>query len=91
MSSPRAYVSITLSYVRQVTASELRQNVYQLLDEVLESGEPLEIGRRGRVLRIVPEAQPSKTAAIRGNPDALVGDPDDIVHMDWSPAWVPQA
>lgn len=76
-----------MAYVRQVTVSELHQNIYRLLDEVLESGEPLEIPRRGRVLRVVPEAALSKTAAIRGNPHALTGDPDDIVHMDWSPSW----
>lgn len=77
--------------MRQVTASELRQNVYRPLDEVLESGEPLETGRKGRVLRVVPEGLPSKTAAMRGNPDALTGDPDDIVHMDRSSSWAPQA
>jgi hypothetical protein len=31
-----------------VTASELCQNTYRLLDQVLETGVPLEIGRHGR-------------------------------------------
>ena len=47
-----------------ISASQLRQNIYRLLDEVLESGEPIEIERNGRRLRIVPaeapiEARPS--------------------------------
>jgi antitoxin (DNA-binding transcriptional repressor) of toxin-antitoxin stability system len=41
-----------------ITASELRQNVYRLLDEVLRTGEPLEIDRAGRRLRIVPVDAP---------------------------------
>lgn len=35
-----------------ITASQLRQDVYRLLDHVLETGVPLEIERGGRRLRI---------------------------------------
>jgi hypothetical protein len=38
-----------------VTASELRMNIYRLLDQVLETGVPLEIERKGRTLQIVAE------------------------------------
>ena len=85
-----AYVCSTVACVRQVSASGLRRNIHRLLDEVLESGEPLEIPRRGRVLRVVAEATASKTAAMRGNPHALTGDPDDVVPVDWSPSWARQ-
>lgn len=47
-----------------VSASELRRNVYPLLDEVLESGTPLEIERRGRRLRIVPVDTVSRIARL---------------------------
>jgi antitoxin (DNA-binding transcriptional repressor) of toxin-antitoxin stability system len=72
-----------------MSASELRQNIYRLLDEVLETGVPLEIERKGRKLRIVPEDRPSKLDRIVGRDDALVGDPDDIIHMDWLQHWKP--
>jgi hypothetical protein len=36
------------------TASRLRENVYRILDEVLETGVPVEIERRGKILRIGP-------------------------------------
>jgi antitoxin (DNA-binding transcriptional repressor) of toxin-antitoxin stability system len=72
-----------------VTASELRQNIYRLLDEVLETGVPLEIERKGRRLRIVAEDQPSKLDRLVPHPDALVGDPEDFVHIDWSHEWRP--
>ncbi len=72
-----------------VTASELRQNIYRLLDRVLETGEPLEIERKGRRLRVIADDQPSRVAALRPHPDAVVGDPDDLVHVDWTGEWRP--
>ena len=59
-----------------ITASKLRENVYRLLDEVLETGKPLEIERKGRILRIVPEAKVSKMERLRKR---LAGGPDRIV------------
>lgn len=62
----------------------MRRNIYKLLDEVIETGVPLEIERKGQTLRIVPEERLSKLGRITGREDFLVGDPDDIIHMDWS-------
>lgn len=74
----------------RVTASQLRADVYRLLDRVLESGEPLEIERGGRVLRIVgPTAGPSWVDRLPRRDGALVGDPDEFVHLDASDAWDP--
>lgn len=73
-----------------ITASELRQNIYRLLDEVAETGVPLEIERKGKRLRIVPaDEPPSKLDRVKGDPDYIVGDPDDIIHMDWIKYWKP--
>lgn len=68
--------------------SELRQNIYQLLDQVLETGVPLEIERKGQKLRITPEPLRDKLENLKRR-DCLVGDPEDIVHMDWSKEWRP--
>ncbi len=43
-----------------VNPTELRANLHQLLDEVLETGVPLEIERNGRRLRIVADPPTSK-------------------------------
>ena len=72
-----------------VTASELRQNVYRLLDETLRSGVPLEIERNGRLLRIVPVDAPPKLDRLAPHPGTIVGDPEDLVHVDWSAEWRP--
>jgi prevent-host-death family protein len=74
--------------VLAVTVSELRQNIYRLLDQVLDTGVPLEIERKGKKLRIAPEEPRDKLDNLKRR-DCLVGDPEDIVHMDWSKEWRP--
>jgi len=44
--------------MKTVTATELRTNIYQLLDEVLRSGLPIEVKKGDRKLRIVPVEKP---------------------------------
>jgi hypothetical protein len=39
----------------RLTASKLRANIYRVLDQVLETGVPVEIERHGRRLRIIAE------------------------------------
>lgn len=72
-----------------ITASELRQNVYRLLDEVLGTGRPLEIERHGQLLRISPAAAASRLERIAPRPELIVGDPDELVSWDWSASWRP--
>ena len=38
-----------------VSATQLRQNIYAILDEALSTGKPVEIERKGKRLRLVPE------------------------------------
>lgn len=72
-----------------VTASELRANIYRLLDRVLETGVPIEIERGSRRLRIVPVDPPERLARLVARPDVVRGDPEDLVHLDWSGEWRP--
>lgn len=72
-----------------ITASKLRANVYRLLDEVLESGRPLEIERKGKTLVIAPKEARSLWERLPRREGAIVGDPSDLVQMDWSSEWNP--
>lgn len=74
----------------RVTASQLRADVYNLLDRVLETGEPLEIERGGRVLRVVAEPRGSWIDRLVVRDGVLVGDPEELVHVDWSGEWKPE-
>lgn len=70
-----------------LTPSRLRQNLYRILDRVLETGEPVKIARRGKRLRIVRDADARKLDALKHHPDYLRTDPEDLVHIDWSDEW----
>lgn len=70
----------------KITASKLRENIYNILDEALETGVPVEVERKGRVLKIVPPPKVDKLAKLKKR-KALVGDPESIVHMNWLKYW----
>ncbi|HLK18434.1 MAG TPA: hypothetical protein VKT81_05735 [Bryobacteraceae bacterium] len=69
----------------KVTASKLRENIYGILDQALE-GVPVEVVRKGKILKIVPEVKPDKLSRLKKR-NYIVGDSDDIVHMDWLSEW----
>lgn len=70
-----------------VTATELRQQVYRLLDRVLETGEPLEVIRKGRRLRVIADDPVDRLSRATPIPGLIAGDPEDLVVGDWSSAW----
>jgi Antitoxin Phd_YefM, type II toxin-antitoxin system len=71
-----------------IKASNLRQNIYRILDQVLETGVPVEIERHGRLLKIICEEPPSKLERLAPR-DYLCGAPEELVHLDWSNEWRP--
>ncbi len=77
-----------MTETHRVSATALRQNIYQLLDDVLETGAPLEVERGGRRLRIIRVETTSKLDRLIRR-DIVTGDPEDLVHMDWSTEWRP--
>ena len=69
--------------MKTVTPTELRSNIYKLLDEVLASGIPLEIDKGGKLLKIVPVERPNKLDNLIVRPDFIQGDPDDLPEVSW--------
>lgn len=77
-----------------IKATNLRANLYSYLDRVLETGEPLEIERKGRRLRIGLAAAPKKTSAtllqcLEPHPDYILGDDAGLVSVEWLGQWKP--
>jgi hypothetical protein len=72
-----------------ITASHLRADVYRLLDEVLETGQPLEIDRKGKTLVIAAKEERPLWDRLPRQGAFIVGDPDDLIHIDWSSEWNP--
>jgi antitoxin (DNA-binding transcriptional repressor) of toxin-antitoxin stability system len=83
------YVAPGKEIAMTVSATKLRENIYQILDEVLETGVPVEVERKGKILRIVPPEPKRKLLNLERRPDFLKCDPDEIVHLDWSEEWRP--
>jgi|CXWL01.1.fsa_nt_gi antitoxin (DNA-binding transcriptional repressor) of toxin-antitoxin stability system len=73
---------------RTLSASEVRRNVYRLLDEVLATGQPVEILRKGKRLRIVPVESVGRLDRLVSRPFLAV-EPEELVHLDWSAEWRP--
>ncbi len=69
--------------MKTVTVTELRGNIYNLLEEVLATGIPLEINKGGRALRIVALEQVDKLANLSHQPNVIVGDPDELIDVEW--------
>lgn len=70
-----------------LSTSALRQDIYRLLDAVLETGEPLEIERRGRILRIVAESPSDKLSRLAPDPEFVRGRADTLVQAGWDSYW----
>lgn len=71
------------------SATGLRANLYQLLDRVLETGVPVEIERKGQLLRIEASPVQDRLSRLRPHPEAVRDELESLVHVDWSAEWRP--
>jgi hypothetical protein len=76
--------------IMSLTPTQLRANLYQLLDQVLETQQPIEIIRHGQLLEIsvkYPKGKRGTLAKLKPHPHTINGNPEDLVQMDWSHLW----
>lgn len=66
-----------------VTPTELRNNIYKILDDILQNGMPVEIIRKGRHLRIEPVEKRDKIKRLVKRPETVTGNPEDLVSISW--------
>lgn len=67
-----------------LSATELRAQIYKILDSVAETGKPVEIERKGKKLLIVSADDNDKLAHLVARSGVILGNPEDLVHCDWS-------
>lgn len=72
-----------------VTPSQLRADIYKLIDQVIATGEPLEVVRKGVVVRLVPPEPRSWLERLPRRKSIVVGDPEALAEVDWSDEWSP--
>jgi prevent-host-death family protein len=69
--------------MKTITVTELRGNIYKLLDEVLNTGIPIEINKGDKKLRIIPVKTKNKLQNLVSRPNVIRGNPDDLVEISW--------
>jgi hypothetical protein len=75
---------------QQSSELNIQKNILRLLDKVIKTGIPLEIERKGKRLLISPAEKRRNLDCLEKHPDFILGNPDDLVHIDWSSEWKPQ-
>jgi hypothetical protein len=74
-----------------MTLTELRKNIYAVFDEVLQTGKAVVIESKGRTVLISPGSRGGKIERLRkaAPPKAIIGSPEELIHLDWEKEWRP--
>jgi len=69
--------------------TELRKNIFSVLDTVLDEGRPVKVERRNRTLWIISDNPPSRTERLKNKKrdKCFIGNSDDILTIDWAVEW----
>ena len=63
-----------------LSVTALRQNLFRIVDRVLETGVAVEIDRHGKRLVLAPKEPRSKLANLKRR-QVIVGDPEELVSL----------
>ncbi len=74
-----------LFFMRMKTTA-FRASIYKVLDRLEETGDTLEIERKGKLFRIELVKDASKLDRLVKR-EIMSGDPEEIVSNDWSHMW----
>ena len=69
--------------MKTITPTELRGNIYQILDDILNTGVPIQINKGDRKLVIAPIESIDKLQNLRKRKNVVKGDLEDLVHITW--------
>lgn len=71
----------------KLTASKLRTDIFNILDTIIETGEPVEIERNGVILKIVATSKKFGKLEKLKKRKITDEDSDSFTHIDWSSEW----
>jgi hypothetical protein len=63
-----------------LTTTQLRANVYNILDNVIETGKPVKVSRKGYIIKITVEESKSKISSLIRQ-QIIEGDPNDLIDL----------
>ena len=67
-----------------MSLTSLRGKLFKVVDEVIRTGIPAEIERKGQRVKIVLDVKKSKLDNLKAH-DCIVGDPDDLIALKVAP------
>ena len=70
----------------EITLSSLRANIYQIFDEIIESGNPLVVVRNGKRLKIITEETVGRLSKLKKR-KIIKGDSSKLDKISWN--WKP--
>ncbi|MBF0359471.1 MAG: type II toxin-antitoxin system Phd/YefM family antitoxin [Oligoflexia bacterium] len=71
----------------KLTASQLRQNIYKILDSIVETGSSVEIERNGHLLQITQVKRSYSKLSKLKKRKITDEDSENFTHIDWSHEW----
>jgi len=74
--------------MRSISLTALRSNLFKIVDDIIKTGNPVEIERNGHRLKIILEEKRRKLDNLKPH-DCIVGDPDDLLQIkvgEWGEA-----
>ena len=63
-----------------MSLTALRQQLFKVVDQVIATGVPAEINRKGNIVKIVLDKKKSKLENLIPH-DCIVGDPEELVNL----------
>ncbi len=70
-------------------ATNLRKNLFRILDKAARTGKPIEIESKGRRFKIIALERPGRFANLQKHPDVFSGELDSLINVDWMREWRP--
>ena len=72
-----------------INPTQLRSNLYQILDQIISTEEPVEIIRNNKILEISIKKNPTKAKldTIKPHYGTIKGDADQLLQNDWLADW----
>ena len=69
--------------MKTLTPTELRGDIYRILDEILDTGVPVEVVKGSRKLVIAPAERTDKLRHLTKRNRFIKGDPEDLANVTW--------
>lgn len=75
--------------IKRPLATRLRAKVFRTPEEVIATGEAVDMRRPGGAVHLVPRAGDSRLVRLQPHPGCIVGDAAELAELSWPEVWRP--